>query len=263
MRNPLIEKLARYTRLSPDDRRALQKLVSGRTRQISGRRDIVREGEPPRHINLIIDGWACRYRELPDGRRQIVGFFLPGDLCDLNVYILRHMDHSVAALTPVTYAQFPRNVFENTIAGRPRLTQALWWETLVHGAIQREWLTSLGQRDAHERIAHLLCEIFLRLEAIGATEDNACPFPVTQMELAAATGLSAVHVNRTLQDLRAANLIVLRNRTLVVPDFGALRNVAMFDPHYLHLGREGSHLDANEYGDVDDLQSDPDILSSG
>ena len=126
------------------------------------------------------------------------------------------------------------------------MTQALLWESLVMTSIQREWTVSLGQRNATERVAHLLCEIFVRLQAVDMVTGNACPFPVTQADLADASGLSLVHLNRTVQELRSAELIILRHRTLIVPSLDALKRTALFNPNYLHLNREGSHLDANE-----------------
>jgi CRP-like cAMP-binding protein len=128
----------------------------------------------------------------------------------------------------------------------PRVTRSLWWEALMTAAIQREWSVNLGQRTAAERIGHLFCELFFRLRAVGLTTDSSYELPVTQADLADASGLSAVHVNRTLQELRAANLIVLRGKTLTIPDLEALKTIALFNPNYLHLGREGNQFDANE-----------------
>ncbi|TJX41523.1 MAG: Crp/Fnr family transcriptional regulator, partial [Mesorhizobium sp.] len=215
-------------------------------RRFAAREDIIHEGEKPEYINLINEGWACRYKVLEDGRRQIIAFFLPGDLCDLNVFILKEMDHSIGAVTPVVVSEISRPAFDEMMVGHPRITQALWWESLVAAAIQREWTVNLGQRDALERTSHLLCELFIRLEAAGCTADSSCEFPLTQNELGETLGMSAVHVNRTLQELRASNLIVLKDRTLTIPNLKALQGVALFNPNYLHLEREGRHLDANE-----------------
>ncbi|SKA26907.1 cAMP-binding domain of CRP or a regulatory subunit of cAMP-dependent protein kinases [Consotaella salsifontis] len=205
----------------------------------------MREGDQPTVINLFLDGWGRRYKDLPDGRRQVVSFFVPGDLCDLNIFILRQMDHSIGALTPLTIAEIPRSAFEEIIDRHPRITQALWWEALVAAATQREWTMSLGQRNAAERIGHLLCELFLRLRTVGLTNGTSCPFPLTQSVLGEATGLSLVHVNRTLQDYRAAGMIVLKQRELTIPDLRALMEASMFDANYLHLDHEGRHFDAN------------------
>src|SRR5262249_7902061 len=200
----------------------------------------------PLDINLVLSGWCYRHKHLEDGRRQIIAFFLPGDLCDHNIFILREMDHSVSTITPVTIAGVTREAFEEVTLKHPRITQALWWESLVSAAIQREWTVNLGQRSASERLAHLLCELFLRLQSVGLVEGNSCEFPVTQVELGDATGLSPVHVNRTLQEPRSMGVIELKARTLTIPDLDALMRVSLFNTNYLHLGHEGRHLDAND-----------------
>ena len=128
----------------------------------------------------------------------------------------------------------------------PRVTEAMWWDTLVSTSIQREWIVNLGQRDAFERVGHLLCELYLRLDGVGLTMGNSCELPLVQTDLADATGLSAVHVNRTLKELRAAGLIVLKGRMLHIPDLAALKAATMFNPNYLHLDHEGRMLDASE-----------------
>jgi len=242
----LIAKLERFTRLSRQDKAVLAQLASERVRKVGPHQDIIREGEAPVEINLFLSGWAYRHKHLEDGRRQIIAFFLPGDLCDHNIFILREMDHSVSTITPVTVAGVTREIFDALTLNHPRIIQALWWESLVTCAIQREWTVSLGQRSATERMAHLLCELFLRLQAVGLTEGNSCDFPVTQADLADATGLSPVHVNRTLQELRALGVVELRSKTLSIPDLPALMRASMFNASYLHLGHEGNHLDANE-----------------
>lgn len=245
MLSALALRLEAFTRLSKDDRAAIAQ-VGATTREVAPRRDIAREGEKPRAVPLMVQGWACRYKTLPDGRRQIVGFFVPGDFCDLNVYILKEMDHSIAAITRVRIADIDRDDMDALTEGRPRVTQALWWHELVNQAIQREWTLNVGQRTAYERIAHLLVEMFLRLRAVGLTQDDGCDFPVTQTDIADATGLTAVHVNRTLQELRRDELIELAHKRLRIPDLQRLMDVAMFNPNYLHLDHEGRQLDANE-----------------
>jgi CRP-like cAMP-binding protein len=244
--NPLVRKLEQFTRLSADDKAALARAASERVRMVGAREDVIAEGDRPRLVNLILEGWACSYKYLPDGRRQIIAFFLPGDLCDLNLFILSEMDHSIGTITPSKVAEIQPALLDEITMRHPRVTQALWWETLVAGAIQREWTVNVGQRSALERIAHVMCELILRLRAVGLTSGDSCEWPLTQAELADTCGLSPVHVNRTLQELRAAGLISLKGRRLTVPDLEALKDAAMFNTNYLHLGREGRHLDANE-----------------
>jgi len=247
VQDPLINKLQHFTRLAEEERCFVTNMARQRVRRFSSREDIMREGESCSSMNLIREGWACRYKTLEDGRRQIIAFFLPGDICDYNVFVTREMDHSIAAITPVSVAEVSRSTFDQMLANYPRLSQALWWESTVTSAIQREWTVNLGQRDASERIAHLLCEIFVRLDAAGLADEDSCEFPLTQTDLGEATGLSTVHVNRTLRELREANLIGLRDRTLRIPNIAALQRQAMFNPNYLHLDREGRHLDANTH----------------
>jgi CRP-like cAMP-binding protein len=242
----LIRKLEHFVRLSQGDRRILTRAASVRVRNFGPRIDIAREGDRPRDVHLILTGWACRYKQLEDGRRQIVSFFLPGDICDLNMFILREMDHSIGTITSVTIADLSREFFDEISTGHPRIATAFWWESLVNSAIQREWTMSLGQRTASERMAHLLCEIFVRLRLAGLTRDDSCDFPLTQSDLADATGLSKVHVNRTLQELRSAELIVLKGKSLTVPSLERLMNAGLFNANYLHMEHEGRHLDANE-----------------
>ena len=243
--NPLVCKLEQFTRLSAEDRAVLDRAAAERVRVFGAREDIIREGDRPRDVNLFLTGWACRYKQLEDGRRQIVAFFLPGDLCDHNVFILREMDHHIGTLTPVTVAELSREAFERITLDHPRILQALWWETLVNAAVQREWTVNLGQRDAVERMAHLMCELFVRLRSIGLTEGDGCAFPITQSDLAEATGMSTVHVNRTLMELRKRQLLTLKGRRLTIPDLDALMAAGLFNPNYLHLDRDGRQFDAN------------------
>lgn len=242
----LVRKLEQFTRLSADDKRALHELASLNTRQLAGGEDIIHEGARPRHVNLILDGWAYRYKHLEDGRRQILAFLMPGDLCDVRMFVLKEMDHSLAALTPLKVAQIPNDTVLEVTHSHPRITRALWWNSLVEEAVAREWIANLGQREALERVAHLFCEIFLRLRGVGLTNGSSCPMPATQEQLADATGMSTVHVNRTLQEMRDNGLIILKGKTLTIPDLKALQSTALFNPNYLHLDREGRELDANE-----------------
>jgi CRP-like cAMP-binding protein len=156
------------------------------------------------------------------------------------------MDHSIGTITSVTVADLSREFFDEISSGFPRIATAFWWESLVNAAIQREWTMSLGQRTAAERMSHLLCEIFLRLRLAGLTREDSCDFPLTQSDLADATGLSKVHVNRTLQELRSAELIVLKGKSLTIPNLERLMNEGLFNANYLHMNREGRQLDANE-----------------
>ncbi|MGE5723275.1 MAG: Crp/Fnr family transcriptional regulator, partial [Sphingomonadales bacterium] len=163
-----------------------------------------------------------------------------------HVYALKTMDHSVGAITPLQAAEIGGDEFEQLLQDHPRIAQALYWDELVKIAIQREWTVNLGQRSAYERIAHLLCESYLRLRAVGLAQEHGCPFPLTQVDLADATGLTAVHVNRTLQELRKDGVIELYGRKLHIPSLQRLKSAALFNDNYLHLDHEGRHLDADD-----------------
>lgn len=237
-------KLEAFTKLSADDKAALAG-VAKNFRYVDARRDVVSEGDKPRFVHLVLEGWACRYKALPDGKRQIVSLFVPGDFCDVNVYILKHMDHSIGAITRLKVAMITSEEMNALTAERPRITQALWWHELVTAAVQREWTLNLGQRSAYERLGHLLIELYIRLKTVGRARDGRCDFPLTQNDLAEATGLTAVHVNRTLQELRSDKLIELERKQLRILDLERLMDISMFNANYLHLDHEGRHLDAN------------------
>lgn len=230
----VIRRLNALRRLSDSGAATLEKMLRERVQRAGPGEDLICEGDRVDSVRFILSGWLCRYKALEDGRRQIVNFILPGDTSDAHAYLLAVMDHSISTLTPVVYAEFDRNQFESLVGSDHTVAEALWCETLVSNAIQREWAINLGRRVALERVAHLLCEIYERLRPVGMVDGNSCAFPVTQMDLADATGLSVVHLNRTLQELRAAGLIVLRERTLTINDLDALKNTALFSPSYLH-----------------------------
>lgn len=237
--NPVAEKLGNFLTLSPAEAAFLDSLAARKSRHYGAHQDIFREGDPARTMRIMLSGWGCRYKQLADGRRQITGYFLPGDICDLHLSILTSMDHSLASITPVTIVEIDDLEFEKAIEPYPSLKRAFEWESLVNISIQREWALNLGQRSALERIAHLLCELHARLESVGLANGGELYFPLTQTAIADATGISAVHVNRTMKELRTAGLIAIQGKAIIVPSMTRLRATAAFDPNYLHLGRIG------------------------
>lgn len=218
--------------------RAIQQVVEFKLGQ-----DIVREHEVKTESSLIVSGWACRYSDLPDGRRQILALHVPGDFVDLHSYQLKVMDHSVRALTACRVATVPHDALTHITEHFPHLTRQLWLVTLVDAAVMRQWMLGLGQRSALENMAHLLCEMYHRLRAVGLINGTAFTLPMNQIELSETLGLSPVHTNRVLQELRAQNLLVLRGQAAELPDLAALEALAGFDPTYLHLGRPPALLD--------------------
>ncbi|MHC4047675.1 Crp/Fnr family transcriptional regulator [Bradyrhizobium sp. 23AC] len=230
---PVIRRLNALRPLSAEACTSLEyATLEGLQRAGSGE-DLISEGDPVDSVRVVLSGWLCRYKTLEDGRRQIVNFLFPGESCDAYAFLLSTMDHSIATLTPAVYSEIKRARFESLLAGDRTLAEAFWCETLVNIAIQREWAINLGRRVALERVAHLFCEIFERLRPVGMVDGNSCVMPVTQMDLADATGLSVVHLNRTVQELRASGLIMLRDRTLTIPDLDALKDAALYSPSYL------------------------------
>lgn len=230
----LFRKLEHFEPLTIDERAAIEAAAVA-VRQFQPRQDLIQEGESPDGIKVILQGMACRYKMLVDGRRQIVSYFVPGDFCDLRAYLLRRMDHSVAALGPMEAAVLPQESINGITATYPRITRALWWSTLVDEAIAREWIVNVGVRTAFERMAHLFCELYVRLKVVGLTTENSFELPLTQIELAETLALSAVHVNRTLMDMRRMQLVSFQGRQLTIHNQEELRRLAGFDPNYLHL----------------------------
>src|SRR3984885_16041106 len=198
MNNPLLRKLANFTKLSDEECAAVKECTQD-VHEFGAREDVISQGDRTSGVKLLLEGFACRYKTLEDGRREIGAYFVPGDLCDLRVFILKRMDHSIGAIAPSRVATIsPENVLKLTHS-YPALTRALWWSTLVEEAILREWIVNVGQRNALERMAHLFCELLYRFRAVGLNQGLSCTLPLTQTELAETLGLSSVHVNRTLQ----------------------------------------------------------------
>jgi CRP-like cAMP-binding protein len=237
--NLLTRKLETLAPLSDEDKRLLDDVVRP-ARDVGPHEDLVREGEAPNSVHLILDGFACRYKVLPSGARQIMAYLVPGDFCDLHVFILKVMDHSIGTLSRCTVVSIDRaRILELT--ERPAIARALWWATLVDEATLREWVVNVGARPADKRVAHLLCELLVRLRAVGLADGGSYELPITQTELADTVGLSAVHVNRVLQRLRTLELITLKSGRLVISDVAKLNEFSGFNPNYLHL-TEGSRV---------------------
>jgi CRP-like cAMP-binding protein len=230
----LVRKLNAFIPLRADGEKAIEVLALKRVKPLLRGHDIISEGEDPRTVNLIVDGWACRYKILEDGRRQILAFFVPGDLADLNIYILDAMDHSIGSITALQYATFTPAEFEKLGDENPRVLRALWWDSLLTASIQREWLVSVGQRNAVESLAHLTCELFLRLKMVGLAENGLCRFPLTQCDIGDALGMTQPHVSRTIKELNASGVATIQRGTLRVANLDGLRQLALFNPNYLH-----------------------------
>ena len=223
-RAPLTEADAELLRAMPFDRRTLE---AGRY--------LIREGAPAEVCTLLLTGFAYRHKLSAEGDRQIVSIHLPGDFIDLQGALLKISDHNVQLLTRCEVAYFPIRAVLGLIDKNHRLARALWTETLVEGSMHREWVLNVGRRAAPQRIAHLLCEIACRLEFVGLGTTGGYQLPMTQEQLADATGLTPVHINRTLKQLEADDLIHRHKRFVEIPDWERLREMAGFSALYLHL----------------------------
>jgi len=233
----LLLRLEQLVHLTDKDRSAFLAAMEP-VRKAPPNRDLNRYGEHPTGVRFIQAGFACRQIGLPDGRRQILGLLLPGDICDACSLPAPAMDHSICALTTVIFSEMSRASLANLVEARPRIGEALWRSALVNEAMLYERITSLGQRSAKERLAHFLCEVFVRNRAVGLTTGMQCNLPLSQSDLADTLGLSLVHTNRSLQALRADGLIRLESRLLTIIDFDRLQEKAHFNPKYLHFDRD-------------------------
>ena len=230
---PLVIKLETVSRLNEGDHEALAALCAD-PREMGARRNVIREGERPDHVHLIVEGWAARYKLLPDGARQITAFLIPCDFCDLHVTNLGEMDHSITTLTRAKVAYIPRSKMD-ILTERPGLAKAFWWATLVDEAVLRAWIVNVGRRDAYEAVGHLMCELYVRMKNIGLADDHSFELPLTQEELGDALGLTPVHVNRVLQRMRADELITFKSGLLTILDYRRLESASGFNPNYLHI----------------------------
>ena len=233
--NPLTQKLRSFARLSDEDSRVLDSLV-GNARRVPARTDLISEGDKPSNVYLVMEGFACRYKILPSGKRHIMAYLVPGDFCDLHVFVLSEMDHNLGTLSPCSVVDIPRASILSLLE-RPAIARALWVAALVDEGTLREWLVNIGSRSAEDRVGHLLCELLFRLRAVGLAIGDSFELPITQGELADTMGLSDVHMNRVIQKLRKEKLITLTGKNLVILDFDRLAEVSGFNPNYLHLGQ--------------------------
>ena len=252
MANPWTMKMEQFTRFSDEERQTLDRLISERQRQYAPGEDILKEGDHVPDCHVVLSGLASRYKLLPDGGRQIMAFLVPGDLCDAEIFILKEMDHSVVAMSPTTVALISGDQMRDLLSNKGNVAQALWWGTLTDLAVLREWVVNHGRRDAHEQIAHLLYEMLVRYRMVEKTTDETLEFPLTQADLADATGLTPMHVSRMLQKLREEKLITLKNKTLTILDPERLREIAGYNANYLHLDRAHDKRDgtADRVGDL-------------
>jgi len=231
LKNPLVLKLQQYDALTPEEISVIERIVP-RPHVFAAGTDIVVEQSRPPGSSLIIDGFASRYKVNDRGQRNITALHFTGDFVDLHALLLRKMDHSVGAITDCKVAIIDHGALREVTQDYPHLTRLLWLGTLVDAAIHRQWL-AIARNSALKRAAHLMCEMLFRGRPVGLSGENSFRLPITQSDLGDALGLSTVHTNRTLQELRALGLLSWVKETVSVHDVPALIALAEFDPTYL------------------------------
>jgi CRP-like cAMP-binding protein len=231
---PLVHQLETIAELSDADRAVFAALPL-RVRDVAEGHEIVRLGDRPSESCLVIEGLLCRYKPVGDGGRQILSLHFPGDMPDLQSLQLEVMDHALVALTPSRIGLIPHSSIKAAMDRYPGVRAALVRHMLVDASICRQWLANVGRRTGLQRVAALLCECCIRSHALGLADRDAFVLPITQAEIGDATGLSYVHVNRTLQTLRRCGLIRSNGAAHEILDWEELCRIADFDPSYLHL----------------------------
>lgn len=234
---PLFRRLGLRDQVSDEERSALISIIED-VRSFPANTDLVREGDRPTRSTLILSGLCCRYRMIDGGKRQITALHVPGDFVDLHSFLLKEMDHSVGTLSPCMVAFAPHAGLEQITRAHPHLARLLWLLTLIDGAIYRQWLVTLGGYPALARTAHLLCELFVRLTLDGGKIGDQLTLPITQGDLGDTLGLSTVHTNRVIQELRARGLIAWQGQSIRMLNWEGLQQLGQFDPLYLHLVKE-------------------------
>ena len=237
MQNPLVLKLKKFVDLSDAEVCSI-KLLTGETFRKEAGEDIVRQGDKPETVSLILEGIACRYKLTEEGERQIVGMMVPGDLCDLHAFILDEMDHSIAALTPVVVTHIAREKLLSLFDSEPRITRSLWWSTLVDEGTLREWVMNIATRSAYEGLAHLLSEICIRLKTVGLATSTGCSIKMRHEDLADTVGIGRSHASVSMARLKSEGLIEFSRGTIQILDVEGLMAAGKFNNHYLHFHRE-------------------------
>lgn len=233
MVNRFVQKLGGLAELTAADASALERATSSPRRYVA-RQDLIREGDEPGPMFVVLEGWVCRYKILPSGTRQIMAFLMPGDACDLHIKLLAEMDHSIQAITTAMVATITRGEMQAMMQKHPNVASAMYSAQLIDEGIMRAWIVSMGRRSSMERVAHLICELYIRARSIGLTDDGEFALPLSQLVLADALGMTAVHINRVLKDLRLTGAMALKRGSVTILNPTKLVQIAGFDENYLH-----------------------------
>ena len=237
LQSPLIAKLEWRHDISPSMKEHLSRLL-GRERALEAGHDFKQEMWRTGACALLVDGLAARYKLMSNGRRQITALHVPGDFVDLPNLLVGPSDYEATALGPCRVVLAGHDLLKDAMAGSAGVTRLLWTDLLVDAAIQQEWLVSMGRRSALQHLAHIICELFLRLKVVGQTEGFSFRLPLTQSDVADVLGLSMVHVNRMLKALRSDEVMTWANQHVTIADWRRLSDIAEFDPGYLAFRRD-------------------------
>lgn len=233
MANRFIDKLSGFAPLAAEEIAALA-VATSNPRTIASRKDLIREGDRPGPVFVVLDGWVCRYKILPNGSRQILAFLMPGDSCDLHIGLLAEMDHGIQTITAAKVATIERTAMDELMEKHRGIARAMYIGQLIDEGTMRAWITSMGRRSSTERVSHLMCELYLRARNIGLNEERSLVMPLSQLLLADALGMTPVHLNRVVKKLREAGVMTLSRNSLRIEDPAALIQTAGFDENYLH-----------------------------
>ena len=229
-----VNRLALRSLLTDEEVSALLGL-NGEIKQVASHIDFVRKGEMVDHSCLVIDGLVGRFGQNSDGARQITCFHIPGDMADLPSVVCPKSEWGLSALTDTTVLRIPHADLRRVAAKHSGLAEAFWRDCVADGSIFSEWVVNVGRRDALSRLAHLFCEMAIKCEKAGQGDRRSYPLPITQTDLGDATGLTSVHVNRTLKELRTRSLVELRLGTITIHDWDQLVKAGDFDAGFMLL----------------------------
>ena len=233
MSNPFIQKLESFVSLDPDVVSEIEAAMSS-VNIYAAKQDLIREGDKTGPVFIVLEGWVCRYKILPNGSRQIIAFLVPGDACDLHTDLVQEMDHSIQAVTKARVAVISRERMRELLDQHLSFANAMYISQLVDEGTMRAWIVSMGRRTSIERVAHLICELYLRMHQIGVSDDAKLELPLSQVVLADALGMTPVHINRILKELKLKGTMELNRGKLIIADAIHLVRIAGFDENYLH-----------------------------
>ncbi len=229
-----IKKLENFQSFSKEEVSALEGYVTP-IRTLKKSENLIQEVDKPYEVNILLEGWATRYKVSAEGKFQALAFLVPGDACDVHITLIKQMDHSICAVVPSTFTSIPKHNIEKIYEHHPRIARALFWSMLVDESTLREWVFNIAGRRADQRMAHLFCELLVRSWAAGLTSDHSFYLPLTQQQIGEAMGITPVHTSRVVSKLRAEELIFWESKRMKILDWERMKAFSGFDATYLHL----------------------------